>query len=285
MENYAASRGCTTTETTDPRMPETSRYARLSESVKIGPVTAPDRFYQVPICIGMGYALPQTLVGMLAMHAGGGGGVVCTGSSACWSGPAELMGTYAAADKLVIAGMPMKQLILPLAAAVLLCGCGRRGATEVQAGATHAAQSVALGSGIELQYVDASVRPQDDFYQHVNGKWLASFQIPPDKVSYDPWDKLIDDARQQLRAIIEGLQKHADPADPDQRKIADLYSSFMDEAAVEKLGVSPLAKDFAAIGALRGRLPLMNQPAFYEAFGVKPGDRMYLAPEQRVSLW
>jgi predicted metalloendopeptidase len=37
--------------------------------------------------------------------------------------------------------------------------------------------------------------------------------------------------------------------------------------------------------ALRGQLPLMNQPAFYEAFDVKPGDKMYLAPEKRVSLW
>ena len=35
----------------------------------------------------------------------------------------------------------------------------------------------------------------------------------------------------------------------------------------------------------RGSLPLMNQPPFYEAFDVKPGDSMYLPPEKRVSLW
>jgi dimethylamine/trimethylamine dehydrogenase len=59
-------------------MSEPSRYARLFESVKIGPVTAPNRFYQVPHCTGMGHALPQTLVGMRAMKAEGGWGVVCT---------------------------------------------------------------------------------------------------------------------------------------------------------------------------------------------------------------
>ncbi|HVN99080.1 MAG TPA: FAD-dependent oxidoreductase [Steroidobacteraceae bacterium] len=59
-------------------MPETSRYAALFDSVKIGPVTAPNRFYQVPHCTGMGHALPQTLVGMRAMKAEGGWGVVCT---------------------------------------------------------------------------------------------------------------------------------------------------------------------------------------------------------------
>jgi predicted metalloendopeptidase len=166
----------------------------------------------------------------------------------------------------------MKYLILPLAASVLLCGCGRpAGAAEAQAGAVGAAgaaKAVALGSGIELQYVDASVRPQDDFYQHVNGKWLASFQIPPDKVSYDPWDKLVDDAREQLRDIIEGLQQHADPADADQQKIADLYASFMDEAAAEKLGVSPLAKDFAAIEALRDKQEIAALMAHLNRIGV-----------------
>ena len=59
-------------------MPDVTRYAPLFESVKIGPVTAPNRFYQVPHCTGMGHALPQTLVAMRAMKAEGGWGVVCT---------------------------------------------------------------------------------------------------------------------------------------------------------------------------------------------------------------
>jgi len=61
-----------------PIVQENSRYAPLFESVRIGPVTAPNRFYQVPHCTGMGHALPQTLVGMRAMKAEGGWGVVCT---------------------------------------------------------------------------------------------------------------------------------------------------------------------------------------------------------------
>jgi dimethylamine/trimethylamine dehydrogenase len=59
-------------------MTDTSRYAPLFESVRIGPVTAPNRLYQVPHCTGMGHALPQTLVAMRAMKAEGGWGVVCT---------------------------------------------------------------------------------------------------------------------------------------------------------------------------------------------------------------
>jgi dimethylamine/trimethylamine dehydrogenase len=59
-------------------MQEKSRYSRLFERVKIGPVTAPNRFYQVPHCTGMGHALPQTLAAMRGMKAEGGWGVVCT---------------------------------------------------------------------------------------------------------------------------------------------------------------------------------------------------------------
>ncbi len=59
-------------------MTQDTRYAPLFEPIRIGPVTAPNRFYQVPHCTGMGYQLPQTLVGMRSMKAEGGWGVVCT---------------------------------------------------------------------------------------------------------------------------------------------------------------------------------------------------------------
>jgi len=54
------------------------RYAPLFEPVKIGPVTAPNRFYQVPHCSGMGYTRPQMLAAMRGAKAEGGWGVVCT---------------------------------------------------------------------------------------------------------------------------------------------------------------------------------------------------------------
>ncbi len=54
------------------------RYDILFEPVKIGPVTAPNRFYQVPHCTGMGYLRPRTLAAMRGVKAQGGWGVVCT---------------------------------------------------------------------------------------------------------------------------------------------------------------------------------------------------------------
>src|ERR1700751_2831570 len=52
-----------------------SRYQALFDPVKLGPVTAPNRFYQVPHCSGMGHVLPRTLAAMRAMKAEGGWGL------------------------------------------------------------------------------------------------------------------------------------------------------------------------------------------------------------------
>ncbi len=56
----------------------TSRYDILFQPVKIGPVTAPNRFYQVPHCNGFGHRMPLSMASMRGMKAEGGWGVVCT---------------------------------------------------------------------------------------------------------------------------------------------------------------------------------------------------------------
>ncbi len=55
-----------------------SRYDILFTPIKIGPVTAPNRFYQVPHCNGFGWRMPQSMAAMRGMKAEGGWGVVCT---------------------------------------------------------------------------------------------------------------------------------------------------------------------------------------------------------------
>ena len=105
----------------------------------------------------------------------------------------------------------------------------------------------ALLSGVDLQYVDPSVRPQDDLYRHLNGKWLDSFQIPADKGSYGSFTYLYDATQEQLRGIVDGLDGSGDA---EARKIADLYASFMDESRLEALGLKPLQAEFAAIDAI-----------------------------------
>jgi len=157
----------------------------------------------------------------------------------------------------------MKLKILSIASASMLFGCGK--APELPPAPSAAPPLV---SGIDIQYFDPSVRPQEDFYKHINGKWLADTEIPPDKGSYGTFMKLRDDSEAKLHAIIEDLQKSVDPADPDQQKIADLYFSFMDEPTLESLGTKPLSGEFAKIDALKDKKEITGLIAHFNEIGV-----------------
>ena len=156
----------------------------------------------------------------------------------------------------------MKLKLLSIASASMLFGCGK--APEVPPAPT----APALVSGIDIQYFDASVRPQADFYKHINGKWLADTEIPPDKGSYGTFMKLRDVSEAKLHAIIDDLQKSVDPNDPNQQKIADLYFSFMDEPALESLGIKPLSGEFAKIDALKDKKEIAGLIAHFNEIGV-----------------
>ncbi len=107
-------------------------------------------------------------------------------------------------------------------------------------------------SGIQTQFIDPSVRVQDDFFAHVNGKWLKATEIPADKASYGTGAMLRDDIQPQVRAIIEAAQADKNGG-ADARKIGDLYASFMNEAQREKLGFKPLAGELAKIRTLKDK--------------------------------
>jgi putative endopeptidase len=157
----------------------------------------------------------------------------------------------------------MKSWIWASACLGVIAGCG-----QPQTPMGTAAAAAPLVSGLELQYFVQSVRPQDDIYEHVNGEWLASFEIPADKSDYDQFTKINDEVQQQLRDVIEPLQNSTDAADPDQQKIADLYASFLDEPALEQLGLKPLGQEFARIEALKDRAGIPALIAHYNEIGV-----------------
>jgi predicted metalloendopeptidase len=162
----------------------------------------------------------------------------------------------------------MKRLDWAHGCAVVVAGFGVGLAGLVgMTGKARAADAPML-SGIDLQYVDDSVRAQDDFFRHINGKWLDTVQMPPDKARYGSFDQLRDDSLDQLRTIVDGLAQSSDPSDPDQRKIADLYASFMDEAALETLGLKPLAPEFGRIDAITKKTEIPALIAYFNRIGV-----------------
>ena len=117
---------------------------------------------------------------------------------------------------------------------------------------TGAAQAQTLALGIDTLAMDREVRPQDDLFRYVNGRWLDETEIPADKSRYGSFDMLREKAEADVRAIIEDAAAGR-VADPDAAKIAAAYTAYMDSARVEALGARPLAPDFARIDAVASR--------------------------------
>ena len=131
----------------------------------------------------------------------------------------------------------------------------------------------ALSSGIVTEDLDEAVRPQDDLYRHVNGKWIERTEIPSDKARYGSFIVLAEESEKAVRDIIMESQS-ADPG-TEARKVGDLYASFMDEARAQALGakpIEPLLAEAAAVSSIPqllatlGRLERGGAPGFFQLF-------------------
>ena len=104
-----------------------------------------------------------------------------------------------------------------------------------------------MKSGIDLSHGYPDVRPQDDLFRHVNGKWIDTHEIPADRASDGAFHHLREKSEKNIRTIIEEAAASKAAVGTEAQKVGDLYASFMDEAKIEALGVSPLAEDFKKI--------------------------------------
>jgi predicted metalloendopeptidase len=157
----------------------------------------------------------------------------------------------------------MKRHLISAAALVLVASMAQ---AESAKNTTKAAgKAPVLAAGIALEYVEPQVRAQDDFFEPLNGKWLKTVEIPADKSSWGAFHKLHDDTQPQLRAIIErsSAVKNA-RAGSEEQLIGDFFASYMDEARLEQLGISPLKGELANIAAIKDKAEL---PATFARLG------------------
>ncbi|NIE63793.1 M13 family metallopeptidase [Burkholderia sp. Ax-1719] len=134
--------------------------------------------------------------------------------------------------------------------------------------ASASAACAAAHSGIHSADFDNSVRPQDDLYQYANGAWLKHASIPSDRESYGVFDELIDLNDERLHGIIESAAAGQNPPGSDARKIGDLFQSFMDVPALEKLGVTPLRVELAAIDSVSSAQALARYMGRAQSLGI-----------------
>ena len=141
-----------------------------------------------------------------------------------------------------------------------------------------------LSAGIATQFIEPAVRAQDDFFMHLNGKWLKTVEIPADKSSWGSFMKLRDDILPQLRTIIEkAAATPGKAAGSETQKIGDFYASFMDEARLEQLGIAPLNGELAKIAALKDKSELPALLAHLGRLGVDVPFIFYIHQDAKDS--
>ncbi|MGC3982990.1 MAG: M13 family metallopeptidase [Steroidobacteraceae bacterium] len=177
----------------------------------------------------------------------------------------------------------MKNRLLSLGLGLLIAACAKQPADTESASASSASVQAMRSSGLEAKYFDATVRPQDDLYRYINGKWLSSVEIPADKARYGSFYELADAAEAQLHAIVDELQGAQPAAGSDAQKIRDLYASFMDEARLETLGLQPLQAELAAIDKLDSPTAVATRMAALVQVGVNVPVVPYVHQDNRDS--
>ncbi|OBG20562.1 M13 family metallopeptidase [Mycobacterium sp. 852002-51057_SCH5723018] len=141
----------------------------------------------------------------------------------------------------------------------------------------------AIRSGVDLSYVDPGARPQDDLFGHVNGRWLAEYEIPPDRATDGAFRQLFDRAEEQVRDLIVEASESGSPHGTDQQRIGDLYASFLDEGTVERRGVQPLLDELALVEDCTDRSALAAAMGSLQRTGVGGGVAMYVDTDAKNS--
>jgi predicted metalloendopeptidase len=183
----------------------------------------------------------------------------------------------------------MKRTLCSALIAGLFAGFAHAGAPAVHpaADAASAASSAAAASarsGVDVGALDAAVRPQDDFFRYSQGKWLKDVDIPNDRSSWGAFNVAADNVEQQIRTLIEqAAQDKKAKAGSDTQKMGDFYTSYVDQARRNALGLAPLKADLARVAALKDKKSLAALAARFERIGAGSPINMGVRQDARES--
>ncbi len=119
--------------------------------------------------------------------------------------------------------------------------------------------------GIDPTTIDPTIDPGDDFFEYVNGKWVAGNEIPADKARYGAFTALGETSRDDVKTLVDELVASNPAAGTGERRIVDAYNSFLDVDAIDATGLTPaypyLSEIFSA-GSLDELAALFPKPGY-----------------------
>jgi putative endopeptidase len=162
-----------------------------------------------------------------------------------------------------------------LASAITFASCGSDAKKETTA---------VKNTGIDVANIDSTVKPTDDFYQFVNGRWLKNNPIPESESRWGSFNELYDKNTTKLRAILEEAAGDKSAAKgSDRQRIGDYYSEAMDSVKLNKERIAPLKDEFAMIDKISSSDDLLRTVAHLHTIGVEPMFGGYIGQDPKIS--
>jgi predicted metalloendopeptidase len=134
--------------------------------------------------------------------------------------------------------------------------------------AASSSAAVARPKSFDLDALDKTVNPCDDFFQYACGTWRKKNPIPGDQSRWGRFNELAEYNRQVLHDILDKSSADDPKRSPVTRLIGDFYQSCMDEPGVEKKGLAPLQPELDSIAAIKDQAGLITALAHLHAQGV-----------------
>ena len=131
--------------------------------------------------------------------------------------------------------------------------------------------------------IDATVNPGDDFFQYANGGWLKRNPIPASESRWGIGNVVNDQLRTSLRKINEDAATSGGAPGSDQQKIGDFWSTAMDTAKAQRLGVHPLDAELARIDAIRTTHDALDVGFALQPIGVQPFFAVFVGQDEKNS--
>ncbi len=142
-----------------------------------------------------------------------------------------------------------------------------------------------LKSGINLENLDNSVRPQDDFYQYACGGWMKLNPLPASYSRYGSFDKLQENNQERINKILNELLENTYPEGSVERKLSDFYKLAMDSVRRNEEGVSPVMPLLKEMDSAPTKEALILLQRKYAAFGYGvPFSESFDADEKNAKM-
>ena len=138
-------------------------------------------------------------------------------------------------------------------------------------------------SGVHLDAVDRATRPQDDFYQFVNGGWLDSTEIPEIYSGYTVYHEVNERVEIALREIIESAADSPGEKGSESQQVGDIYGSWMNVESINAAGVAPAQSELDLVATIDSVNSLVGAMAELSRLGVMVPYANYVEPDREDS--